>query len=157
MCISQAWVLWKLWTSRQTAYWINLSCNRAITKYWPGLFFLKIILRRARSGGGIFSKHLHETLLFIKSPLHMNLTTQPTLQPAENMLQVFEDISRSPGRMAALLKRNANENILRWLLYSPITYCILTPKRRDIADNVAYYTTNIWDQGVLLSAFPTPA
>jgi len=41
------------------------------------------------------------------------LATEPTLQQAENMLQVLEGISRSPGRMAALLEINANENILR--------------------------------------------
>lgn len=86
MCISQAWVLWKLWISGQIADWINLSCNWAINKYWSGLFFLIINLTRASSGGGIFFKHLYEALLFIKSQIHMNLTTQPTLQPAENVL-----------------------------------------------------------------------
>ena len=131
MCTSQVWALWKLWVSRETTDWINLSCNQAITKYWSVFFFIIIKLTRKSSGGGIFFKHLHEALFFNKSPVHLNLATEPTLQQAENMLQVLEGISRSPGRMAALLEINANENILRWLLHSPIFNYVLIPKKEE--------------------------
>lgn len=126
--ISQVWISWKLWISRQITDWINLSCNWAFTKHWPGLFFFIINLTRKRSGGGIFFKHLYEILLFIKSPIHMNLTSQPTLQPAEHMLQILERISTSPSRMKDLLERNANVNVLRGLLHSCILNGIFIPK-----------------------------
>lgn len=146
--ISQVWVSWKLWISRQITDWINLSCNRAFTKHWPGLFFFIINLTRKRSGGGIFFKHLYEILLFIKSPTHMNLTSQPTLQPAEHMLQILERISMSPSRMKALLERNANVNVLRGLLHSCILNGIFIPKKWGTVQKTLLITPEIFETKV---------
>lgn len=71
------------------------------------LVFLVINLTRARRKNSF--KHLYEALLLIKSQIHVNLTTQTALQPAENMLQVLKGLCRSPGRIAALLERNYNK------------------------------------------------
>lgn len=79
MCISQAWVLWKLWISRQIADWINLSCNWAVTKYWPGLFLLIIHLKRKMLQEEIFFKHPYEAVLFIESLIHVLTPNQQKL------------------------------------------------------------------------------